>query len=333
MKAELMSESTFFKAKPLETGLPILNMAFYGKVKGGLMPGLTIFSGESATFKSMLGLYCIKTFLEENEDGICMFYDIEYGTTPEYLASFGIDTDRVIHLQPLHIEEMKFDMNKRMEALNKGDKVIFFVDSLGAASSKKEIDDALEEKSVADMTRAKAIRSWLRTVSPYVIKLELPMIIINHVYQEIGLYPKTIIPGGTAVTYLANQIFVITKAQLEENKNEEGSKFTIHIHKSRFVKQKKKFPFEVTYNDGIYKWSGLLDIAREAGIVDMPVSGWYTGPNDPEKKLRKADLNGDFWEPILESKEFQDYVERTYRLTALESESIDDRDNNIIESD
>jgi len=332
-KAEIMSDTPFFHVKPTPTDLPILNMAFSGTVDGGLLPGLTIFSGDSGTFKTMLGLYCVKSYMDEHEDAACLFYDTEFGTTPEYMESFGIDMSRVLHVPIFHAEEMKFDMSKRLGGVDKGDKVIIFVDSLGALASKKEIEDAEDEKSVADMTRAKAIRSWLRVISPHLTAKELPCIVINHVYKEIGMFPKTVIPGGTAVTYLANQIFVITKAKLEENKHLDGNKFTIMIHKSRYVRQRSKFPFEVTYTQGIHRYSGLLDIAREGGLVELYGQGRYRRAGEEKGEVKK-NLNGDFWQPILDNPKFREYIESSYKLKHVEVDSVDDDgEGDLIESD
>ena len=164
--ASIMSESKFFGEKSfVKTPLPILNIAFSGDVNGGFIPGITIVSGESKTFKSALSLYCLKSYLDKHSDAIGILYDTEYGITPEYIKSFGIDADRVIHIPVEHVEQLKFDFNKKLENIKLGDHVFFLVDSIGQISSKKEYDDAHDEKSVADMSRAKALRSLFRLVT------------------------------------------------------------------------------------------------------------------------------------------------------------------------
>ena len=45
----------------------------------------------------------------------------------------------------------------QLEALDRSDRVIIVIDSIGNIASKKEMEDALDEKSVADMSRAKAL--------------------------------------------------------------------------------------------------------------------------------------------------------------------------------
>lgn len=332
--ATILSEADMFKEQDLvRTSLPIINIAYSGKVDGGFGSGLTILAGESKTFKTALALYCLKAYLDKYKDGIGVLYDSEGGCNPQYIKSFGIDPDRVVHVPVEHVEQLKFDFVKKLEEIEKGDKVFFLVDSIGQIASKKETDDASDEKSVADMSRAKAIRSLLRLVTVQLNKKLLPCFMINHVYQEIGMFPKTIIPGGTAVTYSANTIFVIGKSQDKSSDGElNGWHFTLNIHKSRFVREKAKFPFTVNYESGIKPYSGLLDIALELGAIVSPSSGWYsvvnlaTGEIDPKKYRKKDCDNQEFWDPILSSKEFKQKVQDRFMLSSpmVQDSEIDD---------
>ena len=340
--AEVLSKSSFFNNKEvIKTQLPILNLAFSGSLNGGMTPGLTIFAGQSKSFKTLLGLYCMKAYMDKYPEAIALLYDSEFGITPEYLKSNDIDIERVLHIPIEHIEQLKFDIVKRLEEIQKGDKVFIMVDSLGNLASKKEVEDALDEKSVADMSRAKAIRSLFRIITPHLTMKELPCVVINHIYQTMELYSQVVIPGGTAVTYAANQIFVISKSQEKEGTDLIGWNFTINIHKSRYVREKSKFPFTVTFEGGINKWSGLLDIALDLGYVKKPSNGWYsrvdmeTGEIE-EKKFREKDTNtADFWKPILMNKKFQEDVKARFMVSntkLLSEDSTIDEDVNELMS-
>jgi len=333
--ASTLSESAFFNKKDIiQTKLPILNLAFSGSLDGGLVPGLTIFAGASKSFKTLLGLYCMKAYFDKYPDAIAIVYDSEFGITPEYLSSNGIDTSRVIHIPIEHIEQLKFDIVKRLEQINRGDRVFLLLDSLGALSSKKEVEDAMDEKSVTDMTRAKAIRSLLRIITPHLTMKDIPMIVVNHIYQTMELFSRSVVGGGTAVTYSANQIFIISKAQEKDGADLVGWNFTINIEKSRFVKEKAKFPFTVTYEGGINKWSGLLDIAMEASLVVKPSNGWYSRVNletgeVEDKKFRFKDTNtSEFWKAMLSNPLFNDKIKKMYQIAmAPPSENIAEDDD------
>jgi len=319
----VLSESAFFNAKDvIPTDLPILNIAFSGSLDGGLVPGLTIFAGMSKSFKTLLALYCMKAYFNKYPDAIALLYDSEFGITPEYLETNGIDPSRVLHIPIEHVEQLKFDIVKRLEEIKRGDHVFIMVDSLGALASKKEVEDAENEKSVADMSRAKAIRSLLRIITPHLTMKDLPCIIINHVYQEIGMFPKTIIPGGTAVTYAANQIFVIGKAQEKDGTEIAGYKFTINIEKSRFVREKAKLPFTVLYEKGILKWSSLFDLAIESGHIIKANQGWYnpidleTGEIlEPKRRAKDIESDNKFFETLIEDTNFKEFVSKKFKLS------------------
>jgi RecA/RadA recombinase len=321
-QAAILSNSPFFNAKDcIQTNLPILNVAFSGSLSGGLVPGLTVFAGASKSFKTLLGLYCMKAYFDKYPDAVALVYDSEFGITPEYLSSNGIDTSRVIHIPIEHIEMLKFDVVKRLEEIKRGDKVFLLVDSLGALSSKKEVEDALDEKSVTDMTRAKAIRSLLRIITPHLTMKDIPCIIINHIYQTMELYSKAVVGGGTAVMYSANQIFIISKSQEKDGSDLVGWNFTINIEKSRFVREKAKLPFTVKFEGGISKWSGLLDIALESGHIIKPSNGWYskvnmaTGELEDKKYRLKDTENKDFWSSIILDKTFDEWIKRNYQIS------------------
>ena len=316
IKSEVMSESGFFKQRNVvQTSVPIINAAFTGTLDGGLVSGSTIIAGPSKHFKTMLGLFMVQAYMDKYKDAVCIFYDSEFGVTPEYLDAHKIDGSRVIHVPILHIEQLKFDIVKKLEAIKKGDHVIFFIDSLGNLASKKEIEDAIDEKSVADMTRAKAIKSLYRIITPHLPIKDIPLIAIQHTYDTQEMYSKKVVSGGTGQYYSANNIFIIGREQEKDGTDLTGYKFIINIDKSRFVKEKSKLAFSVSFEGGINKFSGLLELALESKHVIKPKNGWYQ-KNGEEKNYREADTNNfTFWSSIIADKEFNEYVCNKFQLT------------------
>ena len=320
---QAVSDSQFFApAEFIKTPIPIINLAFSAKVTGGFTSGLTVIAGPSKHFKSNLGLVLVASYLRKHEDGVCVFFDTEFGITPEYLAAMGIDTERVLHVPIEHVEQLKFEMVKQLDGLEKKDNVMFFVDSVGNLASKKEVEDALNEKSVADMTRAKALKSLFRIVTPTLRTKEVPCVVINHTYETQEMFSKTVVSGGTGIYYSANTIFIVGRSQEKDGTELAGYKFTINIEKSRAVREKLKFPFIVNFDGGIDPFSGLLDFAVDFGIVVKPNQQWYTrvladenGEEIKDKKWRASETSTmEFWRPLLGSKEFRDYLEQRFAL-------------------
>jgi len=321
----ILSKSKFFNDKDMiPTPVPIVNVALSGKLNGGLTPGLTMWAGPSKHFKTAFSLLMAKSYLDKYEDAALLFYDSEFGTPQSYFDSFGIDTDRVLHTPITDIEQLKFDIMGQLQNLERNDRVIIIVDSIGNLASKKEVEDALEGKSVADMSRAKQIKSLFRMVTPHLTLKDIPMIVVNHTYKEIGMFPKDIVGGGTGSYYSADNIFIIGRQQEKDGTEITGYNFIINVEKSRYVKEKSKIPVAVSFDGGISKWSGLLDLALESGHVVKPSNGWYSKVNVEtgeieDKKYREKDTDTkDFWASILSSQSFSDFIEGKYRVASSE---------------
>ena len=321
-ESAILSKSKFFTDKDMiPTSIPIINVALSGRLDGGLTPGLTMWAGPSKHFKTAFSLLMAKSYLDKYPNAALLFYDSEFGTPQSYFDSFGIDTDRVLHTPLTDIEQLKFDIMQQLTSLDRDDKLIIVIDSIGNLASKKEVDDALEGKSVADMSRAKQVKSLFRMVTPHLTMKDIPMIVVNHTYKEIGLYPKDIVGGGTGSYYSADNIFILGRQQEKEGTEVVGYNFIINVEKSRYVKEKSKIPVSVSFDGGISKWSGLLDIALESGHVIKPSNGWYSKRDDDgvyeEKKYRiKETDTKEFWMPILKQKSFQEYIVNKYQISS-----------------
>jgi RecA/RadA recombinase len=323
-ESAILSKSKFFTQKDMiPTSVPIINVALSGRLDGGLTPGLTMWAGPSKHFKTAFSLLMAKSYLDKYEDAALLFYDSEFGTPQSYFDSFGIDTNRVLHTPLTDIEQLKFDIMQQLTNLERSDRLIIVIDSIGNLASKKEVEDALEGKSVADMSRAKQVKSLFRMVTPHLTMKDVPMIVVNHTYKEIGMFPKDIVGGGTGSYYSADNIFIIGRQQEKEGTEVVGYNFIINVEKSRYVKEKSKIPVSVSFDGGVSRWSGLLDIALDGGFVIKPSNGWYSKVDDDgviqDKKYRiKETDTSDFWMPVLKSKKFQTYVKEKYQIAAGE---------------
>lgn len=257
IKAETIATSAFFAPKDLiQTSIPIINVAFSGTLDGGLVSGLTIIAGPSKHFKSNLGLVCVNAYMKKYPDSVCLFYDSEFGITPEYLSAHGIDTERVLHIPLEHIEQLKFDIIKRLSEINKGDKAIIFIDSIGNLASKKEVEDAENEKSIADMTRAKSLKSLFRIVTPHLTMKDIPCIAVNHVYEETGLFAKTIVSGGcllpgTKLMMADGSLKNIENVAIGDSvKTLQGNKPVTHIWDPETLLEGMPDCIKITFEDG-----------------------------------------------------------------------------------
>jgi len=325
---EILSESKFFTEKDMiPTDVPMLNVALSGSLDGGLTPGLTVLAGPSKHFKSSFALKIASAYLKKYPEAVMLFYDSEFGSPQEYFQNFDIDTSRVLHTPVTNVEELKFDLINQLEQLERDDKVIIIIDSIGNIASKKELDDALNEKSVADMSRAKALKGLFRMCTPHLTMKDIPMLAVNHTYQEIGLFPKAVVSGGTGIYYSADNIWIIGRRQNKVGTEIQGYDFVINVEKSRYVREKSIIPISVSWEGGIDMASGLLDVALAGEFVVKPKQGWYakvdqeTGEIDG-KNFRQKELTNDFWHDIITTDKFKKFIEDQYKIGVLPEEII-----------
>lgn len=316
-----LEDSKFFGDKDMiQTPVPMINVALSGRLDGGLTPGLTVLAGPSKHFKTAFSLLMAKAYMDKYPDAVMLFYDSEFGTPQAYFDSFGIDKSRVLHTPITDVEQLKFDVISQLNNLERGERVIIVIDSVGNLASKKELEDALNEKSVADMSRAKALKGLFRMITPYLTMKDVPMVVVNHTYMEIGMFPKAVVSGGTGIYYSADTIWILGRQQDKDGTEIKGYHFIINVEKSRYVKEKSKIPVSVSFEGGIQRYSGLLDIALAGNFVGKPNNGWYqkldreTGEFLGTKVREKDTLNQEFWADLLASKDFQQYIIDNFQI-------------------
>ena len=312
---EILSQSKFFTdVEMTSTSVPMINVALSGSTEGGLAPGLTVLAGPSKHFKTSFALLMAGAYLDKHKDAVMLFYDSEFGSPLSYFENFGLDTSRILHTPITNVEELKFDLINQLEQIEDGDKVIVVIDSIGNLASKKELEDAIDMKSVADMSRAKALKGLFRMCTPYLTMKKVPLLAVNHTYKEIGLFPKDVVGGGTGIYYSADNIWIIGRQQDKKGTEVQGYHFVINVEKSRYVKEKSKIPITVSWEGGVQNYSGLLDCALAGGFVIKPSNGWYSY-KDSESKVRYDEtLKESFWQPIFEKTDFKEFVKKQYSI-------------------
>lgn len=243
----ILNESKFFTDKKMvSTNIPAINIALSGDITGGFTSGLTTFAGVSKNFKTGFSLLLAKAYMDEHPDSVLMFYDSEFGTPQAYFDTFKIDTSRVLHIPISDVEQLKFDVMKQLETIENTDKVIFVIDSIGNLASKKEVEDTLNEKSVADMSRAKQIKSLFRMVTPHLTIKDIPMVVVNHTYKEMCLEGSTKIKTADGIKSIKD----IKKGEFVYSLN--GTQEVINVFGPTDLEPENKRFLKLTFDDGSF---------------------------------------------------------------------------------
>tara|TARA_B100000929_G_scaffold290599_1_gene284969 strand:+ start:102598 stop:103557 length:960 start_codon:yes stop_codon:yes gene_type:complete len=272
--SKLKGSGTFSKTleKPVklyDTGVPALNLAYSGDLFGGTKSGVTCIAGKSKSFKTLFGLIACKAYMDEHPDAYMLFYDSEGGASKEYYEQIGIDTDRVIYLPIMNIEELKFDLVPKLEEIKKEHdeakkeedkpRFIVFCDSIGNLASIKEVTDAMNDNSATDMgIRAKTLKALFRIMTPYFKRCEIQMIAIMHTYDEMAAMgaPKQIMSGGCVTEgtriMLENGDFVEIQNIQEGDMvmSKEGPRKVDHIWDPETLEEGNPECLRLTFDDG-----------------------------------------------------------------------------------
>ena len=261
----------------IDSGSYLLNALLSGSIYGGIPNNkITAFAGESATGKTFFVMGCVKAFLDANPDAGVMYYDTEAAVTKEMMESRGIDTNRVMISEPQTIQEFRTKALKAIDLYETTPKekrppFMFVLDSLGLLSTTKELEDISDGKETRDMTKAQVIKAAFRVLTLKLARAGIPMLVTNHVYEVIGSYiPMKEMGGGTGLKYAASTIVYLGKKKERDNTTKEivGNSIKCTTFKSRLSKENQVAEVLLTYDKGLDKYYGMIELAIDAGIFE-----------------------------------------------------------------
>ena len=260
--------------KFIDTGSYIFNGLVSGSIYGGMSNNkITAIAGESSTGKTYFSLAVVKNFLDTNPDGYCLYFDTEAAVTKALLESRGVDTERLVVVNVVTVEEFRGKALKAVDIYLKKDEderkpVMFVLDSLGMLSTEKEITDALNDKQVRDMTKSQLVKGAFRMLTLKLGQANIPLIVTNHTYDVIGSYvPTKEMGGGSGLKYAASTIIYLTKKKEKDGKDVIGNIIKAKTHKSRLSKENKEVEVRLYYDErGLDKYYGLLELGELGGL-------------------------------------------------------------------
>ena len=314
----------------IDTGSYILNAAMSGSLYGGVPNNKVVaFAGESATGKTFFVLGVIKQFLDDNPDGGVIYFDTEAAVTKNMMTTRGIDVDRVVISEPQSIEEFRTNAVRMLDSYNDSGEqppMMMVLDSLGMLSSIKELEDTASGKQARDMTKAQLLRGTFRVLSLKLAKANVPLLVTNHVYDVVGAYiPTKEISGGSGLKYAASSIAMLSKKKDKDGTEVVGNIIKVTMHKSRFTKENKKVEVKLSYDTGLDRYYGLLDLAEKYDIIKK-VSTRYELPDGTKVFGKNINENPEkyFTDEIMEQLEVAAHKEFMYGADEDEPEIIAD---------
>ena len=266
----------------IDTGSYVFNGLISGSIFGGVSSNrITAIAGESSTGKTYFSLAVVKNFLDTNPDGYCLYFDTEAAVNKGLLESRGVDTTRLVVVNVVTIEEFRSKALRAIDIYLKKDEeerkpCMFVLDSLGMLSTEKEINDALNDKQVRDMTKSQLVKGAFRMLTLKLGQANVPLIVTNHTYDVIGAYvPTKEMGGGSGLKYAASTIVYLSKKKEKDGKEVIGNIIKAKTHKSRLTKENHQVEVRLYYDErGLDRYYGLLELG-EIGGMWKNVAGRY----------------------------------------------------------
>ena len=258
----------------VDTGSYIFNGLVSGSIFGGVSRNkITAIAGESSTGKTFFALAVVKNFLDTNPDGYCIYFDTEAAVNKSLLTDRGVDLNRTIVVNVVTVEEFRTKALKAVDIYLKKSQeerkpCMFVLDSLGMLSTNKEIEDALNDKQVRDMTKSQLIKGAFRMLTLKLGQADIPMIVTNHTYDVIGAYvPMKKMGGGSGLEYASSTIIHLSKKKEKDGTEIVGNIIKAKTAKSRLSKENKEVEIRLYYDErGLDRYYGLLELGETGGL-------------------------------------------------------------------
>jgi RecA/RadA recombinase len=280
----------------IDTGSYIFNALLSGSLYGGFPSNrITALAGESATGKTYFLMGMVKNFLDSNPDAGVLYFESESAVSKQLVLDRGIDPERIVLSAVTTVQEFRTKVLTVLDSyLNKNEAdrrpLLLCLDSLGMLSTPKEVEDTAEGKETKDMTRAQVLKAAFRVLTLKLARAKVPMIVTNHTYDVVGsLYPMKTMGGGSGLKYAASSIIYLTRKKEKEGTEVIGNIIHCTNHKNRLTVENKVVDVRLTYDKGLDRYYGLLELAEKYKIFKK-VSTRFELP-DGTKQFGKTILN------------------------------------------
>ena len=282
-----------------DTGSYIFNALLSGSIYGGLPANkITAIAGESATGKTFFVMGMVKSFLDANPDAGVLYFESESAITKQMVIDRGIDPTRMVIIPVTTVQEFRTQAIKVLDsylAKKESDRkpIMLCLDSLGMLSTTKEVEDTSDGKETRDMTRAQVLKAAFRVLTLKLGRCGVPMVVTNHTYDSMGLFATKEMGGGSGLKYAASSIIFLSKKKDKDGTDVVGNIVHCKNHKSRLTIENKMVDVRLSYETGLDRYYGLLELAIKYGIfkqmstrIELPDGTTQFGKtinNNPEK--------------------------------------------------
>lgn len=279
------------------TGNHVLNKIISGSYKNGIPQGrIVAFTGPSGTGKSFLACNIMREAQEQ--DAIVIVLDTENALDDGFVSKIGVDfTNNYVYVPINTMEECKKTVSAFIKAYKKeyaddknAPKVLFVIDSVDMMMTETEEEHFDKGESRGDQgQRNKRLKAMLREFVHAIKNLNMSMVINAQVYKNQDIKNgEGVWIVSEAIKFSLSQIVMLTKLKLKDTSTNTtyGIRMKCEGYKTRFTQPFQTVTIEVPYETGMNKFNGLLEVAKDIGVVENK-GAWYNITNETDKWYAK----------------------------------------------
>jgi len=250
--------------------------------RGGIpLSRVTIIHGKEGCGKTTLALHLVAEIQRIN--GLAIYIDSEHKLDPDYAKKIGIETDKLLVIQPDYLEKT-FEYIERIikvtsDQRKKGETVpiLVILDSMNATISKAVFDGTWEDQHYAPEASV-----WSRSLPklvPMLDKEDVALVLISQVREKIGVVygkkEKTF--GGLSPGFYASLLLEVKRKGTIGDKGKIiiGNESEVFVGKNQIAPPYKTAKFRILYNVGIDYEHSLFKAALDEGLIKQSGS-WFS---------------------------------------------------------
>jgi len=264
-----LGQADYLHVEVIPTGSLALDIALG---VGGIPRGrVTEIYGSEASGKTTLAQHIVAQ--AQKRGGVAAFIDMEHALDPAYAARCGVDVDDLYIAQP-DTGEQALEIAEALVRSGAVDVVV--IDSVAALVPRAEIEGDMGDAHMG--LQARLMSQALRKLSGAIQQSRTSMVFTNQLRMKIGVMfgnPETT-SGGRALRFYASVRLDMRRIQSIKHQGEViGIHTRVRVTKNKVAPPFKTAEFDIMYDEGISRWSDLLDVAVNLGTVDKRGS-WYS---------------------------------------------------------
>ena len=256
-----LSEGQNQEIEAISTGSLSLDLALgVGGVPRGRI--IEIFGPESSG-KTTLAQHIIAEV--QKSGGVAAIIDAEHAFDPTYAVRCGVLADELFISQPGSGEEA---LEIADELLRSNAFDIIVIDSVAALTPRAELEGQMGDTHVG--LQARLMSQALRKMTASVARTNTAVVFINQLRERVGVMfgsPETT-PGGRALKFYSSvRIDIRRIGALKHGTTVVGNRTRVRVVKNKVAAPFRTCEFDILYNEGISRETGLIDLGLEHGLI------------------------------------------------------------------